>query len=368
MRAKAENERIFTVEIGKLRVMSNQMREQMHQHIINWVDESPFLEDDGSITSGLSLTMVLPTKGCKYAMADHGGCSMCTLPMDNPLNPTDEAIHSLPERTWELFNQKGGAQKFRGVKFYTSGSYLDRWELPVDTQKAILAKFVDHVDEITIETRCEYVLRTHLEDILEVVPASKLIVAIGQETTDDEINKRSVNKGHKYRQFKRAVELLHSYGIKSKGYILLKSIFMSELSALDDVLRTAKHMHDLGVKNISINPCYIGKKTLMEQMFYQGTYRPPWLWTVYYATIAVKQLVGDSVRVISDPVAAGSDRGPRNCGVCDKSIKSHLKQFSATQDISILDDLTCGCQSVYHAALNTEHLANGMGTTEIFYH
>lgn len=292
---------------------------------------------------------------------------MCTLPMDNPLHPSEESIKALPQRTWDLYQKKGGSEKFRGVKFYTSGSFLDRWELPMDVRKEILAKFVDHVDEITIETRCEYVLSKHIEDVLQVVPPEKLIVAIGQETTDDEINTRSVNKGHKLRQFRRAVELLQEYNVKVKGYILLKSIFMSELSALDDVLRTAKHMNDLGVQNISINPCYIGKKTLMEQMFYHGTYRPPWLWTVYYSTIAVKKLVGDETRVISDPVAAGSDRGPRNCGQCDKSIKAQLKEFSATQDLSVLDKVECECREIYHAALNTEHLANGMGTTEIFY-
>ena len=84
-------------------------------------------------------------------------------------------------------------------------------------------------------------------------------------------------------------------------------------------------MNDLMVDNISINPCYIGKKTLMEQMFFQGTYRPPWLWSVYFATLAVKKLVGDKVRVISDPVAAGSERGPRNCGKCDKEIKAKTR-------------------------------------------
>ncbi|MHA2503877.1 MAG: archaeosine biosynthesis radical SAM protein RaSEA [Candidatus Kariarchaeaceae archaeon] len=362
-RADPEKERVFTVEIGKLRILSNEMRKEQHERIINWVDESPFR--DGS--SGKSLTFVLPTRGCKYAMAKHGGCSMCTLPMDNPLNPTTESLYQLPERTWEIFEKKGGVAEFRGVKFYTSGSYLDPWELPVDLRRAILAKFVDNVDEITIETRCEFVIKKHIEDILEVVPAEKLIVAIGQETTDDEINKRSVNKGHKRKQFERAVKLLHQYNVQVKGYILLKSIFMSEVSSLDDVLRSAKHMNDIGVQNISINPCYIGKKTLMEQMFYRGTYRPPWLWTVYYAAKAAKQLVGDRARVICDPVAAGSERGPRNCGSCDKALKATLKEFSSTQDLSLLDIELCECHQIYTSVLSTEHLANGMGTTSVYH-
>ena len=360
------NDRIFTTELLKLRIESNKLRSESHDHIINWVDNSPFKNSKGTIVPGKSLTFVLPTKGCKYAMAKHGGCSMCTLPMDNPLNPSSQVIDSLPERTLEIFNKKGGVEEFKGVKFYTSGSFLDRWELNEDVRKNILRKFVDIVDEITIETRCEFVNSKNLDDILKVVPAKKLIVAIGQETTDDEINRRSVNKGHKYLQFKRAVNILKSYGIRIKGYILLKSIFMSELSSIDDALRTAKHMYDLKVDYISINPCYIGKKTLMEQLFKQKTYRSPWLWSVYYTTVSIKKLVQSETIVICDPVAAGSERGPRNCGICDKEVKQQLKEFSSTQDLDNLIGLECECYDVYSSVLNTEHLSNGMGMTNIY--
>ncbi len=104
------NDRIFTTELLKLRIESNKLRSESHDHIINWVDNSPFKNSKGTIVPGKSLTFVLPTKGCKYAMAKHGGCSMCTLPMDNPLNPSSQIIDSLPERTLEIFNKKGGVE------------------------------------------------------------------------------------------------------------------------------------------------------------------------------------------------------------------------------------------------------------------
>lgn len=342
-----------------LRVVSNEKRKQTHNKIINWIDEHPKL--DGTV--GKALTYVLPTKGCKYAMAKHGGCSMCTLPMDNPLEPTEDDIASLPKRALEIFEEKGGSEVFSAVKFYTSGSFLDRWEIPSKIQQEFMTTFKEQVDEIILETRCEFVNRINIENLLEVIDASKLVMAIGQETTDDEINKRSINKGHTLKQFKRAVNVLDSYNIGVKGYILLKPIFISEYAALEDAIRSSAEMKKLGVNNISINPSYIGKATLMDEMYKYDYYRPPWLWSVYYSALKIKQLLGSSARVICDPVAAGSERGPKNCGSCDQDFKILLKSFSATQDLQTLikDVPNCDCKEVYLSSINSEILYNGMG-------
>lgn len=358
MRADESKSKIYTQEVGKLRIYSTTLRKEYHDKIINWVDQ--VLLPDG--TTGEALTFVLPTRGCKYATASHGGCTMCTLPTDNPLAPTMELLNSLPKRALEIFNKKGGKERFGAVKFYTSGSFLDRWELPFEIQRNVITAFVDIVQEITIETRCEYVTKKNLDNITSVMDPRKLTVAIGQETTNDEINRRSINKGHTFMQFKRAVEKLQEYNIRVKGYILLKPIFISELTALKDAIQTGKDMIAMGIDSISINPSYIGKATLMEKLFKGEEYSPPWLWTVYFATLKIKEMAGD-ITVISDPVAAGSDRGPSNCGVCDKGFKRVLKEFSSTQKIDLLfdDELMCSCQEVYRSAINTEHVSNGFG-------
>lgn len=362
MRADKKDERLFTAEISKLRVLSNKTRKEYHDKFINWIDMAHLR--DGTQTE--ALTMVLPTRGCKYATAWHGGCTMCTLPNDNPLKPTDELINSFPERAFQLFESKGGTDRFKSVKFYTSGSFTDPWELPVPVRDKILEVFVDKVEEITIETRCEYVNHKYIEGMLRVVPAEKLVVAIGQETTNDEINKRSINKGHTLKQFERAVKILHDHNVQVKGYILLKPIFLSESQALQDAIESAKDMQRLGVQNISINPSYIGKGTLMDALFKQKNYQPPWLWTVLKVTREIKNIVGENIRVISDPVAAGSTRGPRNCGECDKQFKETLKEFSFTQESKLLDSLSCACEKVYNASLRTEHLNNGHGIANPF--
>ena len=364
MRASEKGVKSFRVEIGKLRVISDSTRKE-HNRIVSWIDAHYFTTG----TTGESLAFILPTKACKYARAKHGGCSFCTLPTDNPWNPDERMIEELPERCVEIFTEKkANNPALDAVKFYTSGSFLDPWELPEQTRAGILGAFSNLVSEVIIETRCEFVIKKHIEHSLLHIDNSKLIVAIGQESTNDEINARANNKGHTYRQFSRAVNLLHSYGVKIKGYILLKPIFISELLSIFDAIQTAKDMSKLGVQYISINPCYIGKGTLMERLFLKGVYSSPWLWSILEVTKGIKSLVGEKIVVICDPVASGLDRGPRNCKICDAEFKTMLKEFSATQNIDLLNTLRCGCKTAYNSLILTEHLANGSGIVAVANH
>ncbi len=364
MRANNEDAKAYTEYIGKLRVISDATRTE-HDKIINWIDGHKF--KDGS--TGSSIAFVLPTRACKYARASHGGCSFCTLPTDNPWSPSDELLAALADRCVEIFRRK--KEEFpdlAAAKFYTSGSFLDPWELPLDARADILEKFDQLVKEIVIETRCEYVTRKQLGHAKDHINPDKVIVAIGQESTNDEINERANNKGHSLKQFTRAVGLLQEYGFGVKGYILLKPIFVSEQMALFDAINTARDMIDLGVGSISVNPCYIGKGTLMEKLFKERAYTPPWLWSVLDVTRKIKELGGEDLIVISDPVAAGQDRGPRNCGKCDKRFREVLKEFSSTQEYELLKTLECDCRVSYDAIVRMEHLAFGNGVSSVSKH
>ena len=361
---KKRDSKYLTKYIGKLRIISDATRKE-HSNITNWIDEHHFRNKE----NGLALAFVLPTKGCKYARAKHGGCSFCTLPTDNPLAPSKEDISNLPSRCVEIFHKKEEEKgKIGAVKFYTSGSFLDPWEIPLEVRKELIYEFGKLVDEIVIETRCEYITRKQLDNLVKLGDRSKLIVAIGQETTNDAINERVNNKGHKFSQFQRAVKLLHEYKIRIKAYLLLKPIFVSEFISLYDAINSAKEMIDLGIKDISINPCYIGKGTLMEVLFKKNKYKPPWLWTVKNVTRIIKNLIGSGGVVICDPVAAGKERGPQNCGICDKEFKDVLKEFSKTQDLALLDKLQCECELIYDRLIQIESLSNSSGVMNIKSH
>ncbi len=350
------NKPAFVKEIAKIRNKSKSLRAP-HFRVISWIEGSP-LPNGGR---GTSLTFILPTRACRFAEAEHGGCSMCGYPNENPPDPPLKLIETLPEITMEHFMKK----KVEGpmvIKFFTSGSFLDRLELPPHIREKMISQFaqLEQIKEIIIESRAEYVIKKNIESLLKVAPAEKITIAIGLESADDEINKRSVNKGMTWKQFKRAVELARSYGIRIKAYILLKPIFLTEYLSIHDAILSAEKAIEIGVETISINSSNIQKGTLMEKMFNLKRYRSPWLWSSLIVTKKIKQRHPE-IRVITDPVAAGLIRGAHNCGKCDKMVKNALSEFSYTQDLSYLENITCDCYERYLSFLIADIMGSGLG-------
>ncbi len=346
----------FVHEIGKIRVKASSKRKS-HFRIISWIEGAPLPSGE----RGTSLTFILPTRACKFAEAKHGGCSMCGYPNENPPDPPQELLETLPSKLMEIFDKKKASGPMV-VKFFTSGSFLDRLEIPVPVREEILSRFsqIEQVKEIIVESRAEYVIRRNLESITNVANREKLTIAIGLETADDDINKRSINKGMTWKQFSRAVNLSLQYGVRVKAYVLLKPLFVSEAFAIRDALRTARKAAEIGVESISINSSNIQKGTLMEKLFFLQSYRPPWLWSSLFVTKHVKQEFPE-LRVICDPVAAGHERGPHNCGRCDEAFKKALSEFSYTQDLGYLEDLSCHCLEQYKAFLVSDQMTTGLG-------
>jgi len=83
-----------------------------------------------------SLTVLLTTKGCYWARRD--GCTMCGYIAD--ANP-DAPKLGYSKTTVRVLAQYGTA--FKIVKLFTSGSFLDQEELPLDARDAILSALAD---------------------------------------------------------------------------------------------------------------------------------------------------------------------------------------------------------------------------------
>ena len=348
--------KVFKEEIGRIRAQATTKRKHDFK-IRAWLEGAP-LPNGGK---GTSLTFVLPTRGCKFAEAKHGGCSMCGYPNENPLDPPLQYLETLPEKTMEIFHSK----KVKGpmvVKFFTSGSFLDKLEIPVHIREQLLQQFceIEQIKEIIIESRTEYIIKKNLESITSITHPEKLTIAIGLETADDEINKRSINKGMTWKQFLRAVTLAKQYQVNLKAYVLLKPLFISELMAVKDAIQTAEKAIEVGVETISLNLSNIQKYTLMEHVFYQHGYRPPWLWSALFILKHLKNKYPKH-RIMSDPIAAGTIRGPRNCGNCDREFQKQILKYSETQQLEHLETLDCSCKTVYESLLVHEAIGSGTG-------
>lgn len=290
-----------------------------------------------------AMVMILATKGCSWAL--RSGCSMCGYTNDSSTKATDESIWV--QYTKAMKNLDG--QKV--VKIYTSGSFLDVYEISLPLRKRILDDLYRRVDEIVIETRHEYITRKNLEDILQF--KDKLILAVGLESSNDRILNYSVNKPSTFMHYTRTAALASELGFRIKSYLMLKPPFLNEADAIEDAVKTAWEISPY-TYSVSVNPTNIQKDTVVEMMWKKGNYRPPWLWSVVEVLVRTHSL---QRRILSKPTGAGTIRGAHNCGRCDERVLNAIADYSRHRNPEVILSLDCRCRAVWKEELRLSNLS-----------
>ena len=326
----------FAENIYHIREQALQSRSHS-RNVVNW-------EEDHRLRSGKgrALVFILPTRGCSWALSKSGGCSICGYIYDNPQQTDfDMIIDSFNK----IVKNKIKENIDYSVKIFTSGSFLDTREVPVEVQSKILGELANYkeIKEIVVESRPEFVTSQVLENISNVVDISLIEIAIGLESANNKILKNSINKGFFWEDFKKATERILEIGARVKAYLLFKPPFVSEYDSINDMLRSVDKIVNLGVDTISINAVSIHRGTYLSQLFESNQYRTPWLWSLLFLCKNIKKKYNET-RLICDVVAGGNIRGAHNCGDCDKQIIQNLKDFTMSQNIADLErDTFCSC-------------------------
>ncbi len=303
---------------------------------------------------GTALVFILPTRGCSWALAKSGGCSICGYIYDNPQESNFDLIVSSIKNILRRTIKEG---KF-SVKIFTSGSFLDQKELPLEVQTTIIEEIAiyDQVEEIVLESRPEYINEKILQNLAKSIEMSRIEIAIGLESANNDILKNSINKGFFWEDFERSAKLVLESGANIKPYLLFKPPFVSEYDSIKDIYQSVSKIHDLGIDTVSINAISIHRGTFLSDIFEQKLYRAPWLWSILLLCKEIKKEY-PAMRLICDVVAGGKDRGAHNCGKCDSVILRMLQKFILTQDIEELEaDIVCGCNEEWKGSLISEKI------------
>lgn len=290
-----------------------------------------------------SLTAVLTTKGCCWARRN--GCTMCGYIIDS--NPSAQGS-DIQKQFHEVLAHYG--KEFKIIKIFTSGSFLDQDEVPIDVRDAILSELIG-MPKVIVESRPEFVTPEICDDISKI--NEHIEVAIGLETSNDSIRNNYINKGFSFRDFVRASEAALANGITLKAYLLLKPPFLTEREALEDALQSVRDAAP-HADTISLNSCNVQKGTLVETLWKKGLYRPPWLWSA----VEVLRRTQETATVICDPVGGGTRRGPHNCGKCDREVVAEIKDFSLSQN-SASFTASCTDQMLWEFVLEFEEYSYG---------
>lgn len=332
-------------------IRQKNLPERSHsKKVIYWVEDTRLRNEKGK-----AIVFILPTKGCSWASSKSGGCSICGYIYDNPIEPDYQTI---TDSLKTILQEKIEIDLAYSIKLFTSGSFLDKKELPLEIQKAILEEVSNYqnVKEVVLESRPEYVTDQVLENIAGSIDITKVEIAIGLESANNMILKNSINKGFFWEDFKKAALRVFEAGGKVKAYLLFKPPFVSEYDSIIDVFKSVEKLVEIGVDTVSINSISIHRGTLLAQLFEKNQYRTPWIWSLVHLCKSIKQNF-PKLRVICDIVSGGNDRGAHNCGSCDKPLLEKISHFSLSQDIEILSNLDeCSCIKEWEGYLLAEKL------------
>lgn len=299
---------------------------------------------------GKSIFIIIPTPGCSWALGDSGGCTMCSYISDCTLEPIDaDTIFQLFKNEFKKYLDeiKESEEKNEkiAIKLFASGSFLNPKEVPKEARDNILKYLATNkaITEIIVESRPEYVKKEILGEIFEIIGDKLFEIAIGLESSNDETREEKINKGFSREDFEKAINtiksLKNSHNIKSKAYILVKPILLSEKEAINEAIETAKYCEKIGVDRVSFTPATIHKGTVIEQMWRLGAYQPPWIWSVVKIINTVRKEI--AIPSFMDTSGFGSRRGPYNCKKCNKELKHKIINSNLNQDMVEYENCDC---------------------------
>ncbi len=327
------------------REQSHPRRRSPEQPASVWKEKE--LIDGKAVDAGV---VILRTSGCSHY--HEGGCTMCGYNFESDRSVTPGDIVKQFENAMKDLGEIGF------VKVYTSGSFLDECEIPKETAEHILRTAADRSLRVLFESRPEYVTPDSLERVLAA--NEHVEIALGLESSNDRVLKYSINKGFTRADYERAASEIADKGIDLRTYVLLKPPYLTEAEAVSDSKETVAFASRFSTA-VSLNPVNVQKGTLVERLWRNWAYRPPWLWSVLEV---LKASHGKARRLICDPTGGGKERGAHNCGRCDDVILSSIKAYSQSQDIGKLGWPDCECKDIWKTVMDLDGFVMG-GTADL---
>ena len=292
-------------------------------------------------------TVILRTKGCAWWWKS--GCTFCGYFNDVRDDVSTQDMFSQWEYAKESTNQFEGCGM---VKVYTSGTFFEDRENPPEWQEEVLVQTAQMGLHLVIEAQAQMCTPEKIEWVADRHPGCT--VAIGLEAYDDKVLRFHVNKGFTTRQWHRAVDMLRNNGLRVKTYLIFKPPFMSEGDALK---HTTSWLVDVTPfsDEVSVNPMNIQKSTVVDRLFRNKEYRPPWLWSlVEMIKLAHEKTKETGCRIIVHPTAGGKIRGAHNCGSCDVDVVAAIERYSVSGNPDEFEGIECPCKSHWKAELDCD--------------
>lgn len=289
------------------------------------------------------LTLLLPGKGCAWACDKNGGCTMCGFPekvRKIGKKFTDKDLISL-YKTAELMTLK---DKPHTLTIYNAGSFINDNEISFKVQKEVCQRVKNHptIKKLFFESRAEFITNEKIKTLKNILGDKKLTIAIGLEAQDDKIRNIYIHKGLSKKMYEKAIKTIRQSGAKSLTYVFIKPVFLSEKEAIIEAINTAKYAFDVETDEVAFESAFIQEGTLMEQLYKEKKFKPPWLWSIIEIVKRTHNLGNIHLGGFEDeppPIAI-----PDNCPKCSERIKKIFQEYRETHNINLFNNLECSCK------------------------
>ena len=292
----------------------------------------------------------LRTLGCTWSLAVGGGCTMCGHlgGMDVDGTFSDKQIVEEFRKAFQSYDYSDT----KVVAIYNGGSLMSSTEIHPDARDEIIAIVAAEpgVEMIIFESLAELATPQRLKSVRKAAGDKRLQIGVGFESMDDDIRYLCVNKRNSLEDYRKAFANMRTHDIEPLAYCLMKPIFLSESTALEDTVRTVQFALENGVSAVSVEPISVQDNTLVDLLHSAGLYRTPWTWSLIEV---IRQTHGwGEVR------AGGFELFPRpreyvhNCKYCDQKCYAALHRYNETCTVEHFDSLSCDCQKEWKRDLN----------------
>jgi len=288
----------------------------------------------------------LPGAGCEWYKKT-GGCTMCAFNQSTQAYTFGGKLY--PNFVFKLIFYYA-YQKIKKLQpellyIYNGGSFLSDKEIPFKTQLAIM-KFVSQhptLKKILVESRADLVTAEKLALYKKAVGSKQVEIALGLESADDQVRNDCLKKGLTKQSFEQAVSLCKEQGFPVFAYVFLKPHCLDERQAIEDAVATIKYCFQVGVDEVSLSCAFVQKGTILEELYQQGKYSPPTLWSIIEVILRTSSLGPVRIGHFDDeppPIAI-----PQNCDKCTKEVMAAIEAYRRSHDGQIFKGLTCECKN-----------------------
>lgn len=165
-----------------------------------------------------------------------------------------------------------GKNRFKAKKYFCYFQAYTNTYAPVEILKEkydTIRKFKD-ITGISIGTRPDCINKETLDLIESYTKDYEVWIEYGLQSIHEK-TLQSINRGHLYNDFIKAVELT---GKRKNIKICVHVIVGLPGETKDDILETAKELGRLKIEGVKIHPLHIIKDTKLEELYRKGSYKP----------------------------------------------------------------------------------------------